>query len=447
LRVHRPVALQVLQSLDAVFTEGASPDKALERLFKRNRQLGARDRKFIAESTYDIIRNWRKLNWVFGEEVSPIGVERDEQIFWNVLAAWLVEHDTPSLPEWEEFRELSPQKIAEKLREARGLSGSGASVAGAVAINAMNANNENDASENNTEVDGENASIPLAIRESYPDWLDQLGREELGEKWDDYAHALNQPAPAFVRANRLKCDREKLAARLKEEAELESTPAPFTDDGLQLSERKNVFATKAFAEGWFEMQDGASQQVAQMVAPVRGERVIDACAGAGGKTLHLASLMGNKGKIISLDIYEWKLTELKRRCARAGVDIVEARLIEDAKTVKRLDSSADRVLLDVPCSGMGVVRRNPDTKWRLSLEELSRLRALQTEILDTYSTLVKPGGRLVYATCSCLPSENEKQVEAFLARNSNFTMVEEKKFAPNENGYDGFYAAALVRNP
>lgn len=441
MRVHRPVALQVLQSLDAVFSEGASPDKALERLFKRNRQLGARDRKFIAESTYDIIRNWRKLNWVFDEEVSPIGVERDEQVFWNVLAAWLVEHDTPSLPEWDEFRELNPEKIAEKLREARGLSGSGASVTGA------NASPETTDTSGASDNSSKPATIPLAIRESYPDWLDQLGREELGDKWEEYAHALNQPAPAFVRANRLKCDREKLAARLKEEAELEATPAPFTDDGLQLSERKNVFATKAFAEGWFEMQDGASQQVAQMVAPVRGERVIDACAGAGGKTLHLASLMGNKGKIISLDVVEWKLTELKRRCARAGVDIVEARLIEDTKTVKRLDSSADRVLLDVPCSGMGVVRRNPDTKWRLSLEELNRLRALQSEILDTYSTLVKPGGRLVYATCSCLPSENEKQVEAFLARNSNFKMVEEKKFAPNENGYDGFYAAALVRNP
>ena len=141
-----------------------------------------------------------------------------------------------------------------------------------------------------------------------------------------------------------------------------------------------------------------------------GERVIDACAGGGGKTLHLAALMKNKGKIIAMDITERKLQSLRERCSRNGVDIAETRVIESMKTIKRLEKSADRVLLDVPCTGLGVLRRNPDKKWKISPEEITRLNALQKEILENYSQMVKIGGRLVYATCSCLPSENEKQV-------------------------------------
>jgi 16S rRNA (cytosine967-C5)-methyltransferase len=215
---------------------------------------------------------------------------------------------------------------------------------------------------------------------------------------------------------------------------------------LKLKERRNVFTTEAFKNGLFEVQDGASQQVAPLLDVHPGMRVIDACAGAGGKTLHLAALLGNKGKIIALDVHARKLEELRKRCSRAGVDVVETRLIESAKTIKRLEKSADRVLLDVPCSGLGVLRRNPDTKWKISPEEITHLKALQAEILATYSNMVIDGGRLVYATCSCLPSENERQVESFLAANpGKWRLVEERKFAPGENGYDGFYAAALIR--
>jgi 16S rRNA (cytosine967-C5)-methyltransferase len=174
--------------------------------------------------------------------------------------------------------------------------------------------------------------------------------------------------------------------------------------------------------------------------------VIDACAGAGGKSLHIAALLKNKGTVISMDIHEWKLKELRTRAARGGVDVIEARVIESGKTIKRLEATADRVLLDVPCSGLGVVRRNPDTKWKLTLEEVTRLQRLQAEILNDYSKMTKPGGLLVYATCSILPGENERQVEKFLASHGEeWTLEEQLRVDPDQQRGDGFFAARLRR--
>ncbi len=175
-------------------------------------------------------------------------------------------------------------------------------------------------------------------------------------------------------------------------------------------------------------------------------RVIDACAGGGGKTLHLAALMQNRGRILALDVHGWKLEELRRRCRRAGVDIVETRLIENSKSVKRLQDSADRLLLDVPCSGMGVLRRNPDAKWKLSPEQLQRLELEQATILERYSAMVKVGGKMVYATCSILPAENERQIERFLStRAGSWELEQQWHSEPQSQGWDGFFAARLRR--
>jgi 16S rRNA (cytosine967-C5)-methyltransferase len=174
-------------------------------------------------------------------------------------------------------------------------------------------------------------------------------------------------------------------------------------------------------------------------------RVIDACAGAGGKTLHLASLMQGKGRIVSMDIEDFKLNELKRRARRNGIPNIETRLIEGAKTIKRLAESADRLLLDVPCSGLGVIRRNPDAKWKLNPEFIARVQETQAEILSTYPVMLKPGGLMVYATCSILPVENENQVQKFLEANPNFELIEEKHVWPSE-GFDGFYMALIKKN-
>ena len=211
--------------------------------------------------------------------------------------------------------------------------------------------------------------------------------------------------------------------------------------------KANIFQTSIFRKGWFEMQDYSSQLVAPLLAPLPGMRVVDACAGGGGKTLHLASLMENKGSIIALDTQAWKLDELRLRARRAGAANIETRPIESRKTIKRLYGSADRLLLDVPCSGIGILRRNPDAKWKLQPEQIEKLRATQQEILQAYAPITKPGGRMVYATCSILPSENQGQIEKFLQSDAgkHFKLLEERRILPQDDGFDGFYIALLSR--
>ena len=177
-----------------------------------------------------------------------------------------------------------------------------------------------------------------------------------------------------------------------------------------------------------------------------GQWVVDTCAGAGGKTLHLASKMENKGRVIAMDIYEHKLLELKKRAKRAGVHTIETRVIKGSKSIKKLKQKADRVLIDAPCSGLGVIKRNPDSKWKLEPEFLDRIRTTQHDLLDLYSGMVKPGGKLVYATCSILPSENQNQVKRFLTDHKEFQLIKDKKVLPSVSGYDGFYMALLQRS-
>ena len=180
---------------------------------------------------------------------------------------------------------------------------------------------------------------------------------------------------------------------------------------------------------------------------VPGQRVVDACAGAGGKTLHLASLMQNKGQLIAMDIYESKLKKLKVRARRNGVHNMETRVIENSKVVKKLYGKADRLLLDAPCSGLGVIRRNPDSKWKLEPEFLERIKGVQQHILQRYSKIVKPGGKMVYATCSILPEENSEQVQHFLdsEEGKDFEFISEQNIFASERGYDGFYMALLQK--
>jgi 16S rRNA (cytosine967-C5)-methyltransferase len=177
-------------------------------------------------------------------------------------------------------------------------------------------------------------------------------------------------------------------------------------------------------------------------------RVVDVCAGAGGKTLHLASLMKNKGQLIAMDLYESKLNQLKIRAKRNGVFNIEPRIIEGTKSIKKLHEKADRVLIDAPCSGLGVLKRNPDSKWKLQPEFIENIKKTQQEVLVNYSKMVKKGGKLVYATCSILPSENEKQIEWFLKtpEGAAFKKVKENKIFAHQSGFDGFYMALLERN-
>ncbi|MEM7647043.1 MAG: methyltransferase domain-containing protein, partial [Pseudomonadota bacterium] len=282
------------------------------------------------------------------------------------------------------------------------------------------------------------------IKHAVPDWLYQLMQNELGVSCDEILAGLNQPNKVVVRTNISKTHRNQLLSDFQKEDFL-AQPLLNSEVGLFFKDRVNVFRSSLFKKGHFEVQDGSSQMVAPFLDIQEGHRVIDACAGAGGKTLHIADRLKNRGKVIALDIHQWKLDQLKLRARRNSYSNIEMRLIEGSKTIKRLKESADRLLLDVPCSGLGVLRRNPDTKWKLTEDSLSELKNLQAEILQNYSAMLKPGGKMVYATCSLLPSENEKQVEKFLKNNSHFSLLKRKTIYPCRDGYDGFFMALLAK--
>ena len=270
----------------------------------------------------------------------------------------------------------------------------------------------------------------------------------MGEaEWTKEMAKQNEQADVILRVNTLKTTKEDLQLKLQSE-DIETEFLPDHPSALKLVERANVFRTEAFKNGWFEVQDASSQLVAAYLDVKPGMKVVDVCAGAGGKTLHLASLMENKGQLIAMDIYESKLKKLKIRARRNGVHNIEMKVIDSTKPIKKLHGKADRLLIDAPCSGLGVLRRNPDAKWKLQSEFIESIKQTQLEVLEQYSKMVKPGGKMVDATCSVLPSENQKQVEKFLTTEAgkDFTFVKDEKVLAYKSGFDGFYMAQLEKN-
>lgn len=396
MKLYRNLSEAVVDNLQQIFVGNRYADKVIEKVLKQNPKWGARDRRFIAETTYDVVRWYRLYQFI---------TQAGAQDFWQLLGAWCVVNEVP-LPPWSEFQQLRPHDVMKRLGEAK---------------------------------------RQIVVTESVPDWLHTLGQGELGSAWTDELRALNMPAKVVLRVNTLKTTRAALQRSLFENENI-NTEAP-TDfaDALILAQRQNIFTRQQFKDGLFEVQDAGSQLIAPYLQAQPGMRVIDACAGGGGKTLHLAALTENKGRIIAMDTEEWKLDELKKRARRAGAVNIETRIIESSKTIKRLEASADRLLLDVPCSGTGVIKRNPDAKWKLSPDFIADVKTLQQKILQDYSMMVKPGGLLVYSTCSLLPSENEHQVERFLQEHGQrFELQAQHTILPSV-GFDGFYMARLLR--
>ena len=402
MRLHRNLCFAVIDGLTQIFNEGQYADKVIQQLLKRDKRWGARDRAFVAETTYDIVR-WKRLYAEIAEVKEPF----DRDNLWRLFAVWATLRGI-KLPDWKYFEDTPTRKIKGRFDEL---------------------------------------SKVRKFKESIPDWLDEMGEKELGNAiWTKEISALNEQADVILRVNTLKTTKEKLQAELFD-IEIENEFIKDYPNALKLKERTNVFQTEAFKNGLFEVQDASSQLVAEFLNVQPGMRVVDACAGAGGKTLHIACLMENKGQIIALDIYDNKLHELKRRAKRNGAFNIETRAIDSTKVIKKLHDKADRVLIDAPCSGLGILRRNPDAKWKLEPEFIENIKKTQQEILQQYSKMVKLGGQLVYATCSVLPSENQEQVEKFLASDSGkgFTFVKDKKILAHQSGYDGFYMAILER--
>ena len=397
--IHRNLLIGIHDALEETFFQDKKyADKVLERLLKAHKKWGSADRQVVSEIFYDIVRWKKRLEYYMGEGTKPSNI-------YNLILAYLLWKKV-KYKKFDEFDGIKTGGILSKL---------------------------------------DKKTLPTkAIEHSVPDWLAGLFEKELGAKWEKEMSALNEQAPVILRANSLKISAENLVEILKEEG-VNSFLLRGYLYAVQLEEKKNVFLTSAFKEGFFEVQDASSQKIAELLDVKEGMRVVDACAGAGGKTLHIAALMKNKGQIIALDIYEWKLAELKRRAKRAGAFNIETRFIEDNKVIKRLHNTADRLLIDAPCSGLGVLKRNPDSKWKIDEDFINRIKTEQENILQNYSKILKKGGKMVYATCSILPSENGEQVRKFLAENTEFALMKEENIMPSDDGYDGFYMALIER--
>jgi 16S rRNA (cytosine967-C5)-methyltransferase len=400
MRLHKNLVLAVIKILDGVFNQDFYADKTIEKVLKLDKRWGSRDRAFIAETSYEIVR-WKRLYLEIADVKKPFQYKN----LWRVFSVWAVLKGI-NLPNWTEFQETPKRRIKGKFDEL---------------------------------------SKIRKFRESVPDWIDKLACEEIGEKkWEKEISELNKMAELVIRTNTLKTNSSELQKILLDE-EISTEIISGYPDALRLKKRVNLFKKESFQKGLYEVQDASSQLVAPFLKIEPGMKICDICAGAGGKTLHLSALSKNKGQILAMDIYKHKLIQLKKRAKRNSAFNIETKLIENNKSIKRLKGKIDRLLIDAPCSGLGVLKRNPDSKWKLQPDFLNKIKDTQLKILKQYSKLIKENGKIVYATCSILPSENEHQINNFLKseEGQDFKLEEEKKISPLASGFDGFYMARL----
>lgn len=401
-RIYPNLLQAVAQALEQIFFELQPADKVVERTLRSDGRWGARDRRWVAEEIYSVVRDYGALCYLLGIEKA-----REQADLYALVGAaqWLRTGGIPVQERWKQEWVAEFEERWNALSEAE------------------------------------------KLRLRYPAWLYDWAQEQIGAShWATLAAALQQPAPLILRVNRLKTTVEKAAAALQKLG-ISSRPVDGCPDALRLDERARLADTEPFKKGWIEIQDAGSQRIAQALAPYLGAVVVDGCAGAGGKSLHLAALMHNKGELHAFDVHEHKLQECQRRAQRAGVTILKTRLVDSALQVADLREKADCLLLDAPCSGLGTLRRSPHLAWQLTRERIEELQAQQAAILQTYCPLVRRGGTLAYATCSVLPAENAQQVAHFLATpaGTGFQFLEEHHFQPPAQDSDGFYLAILRR--
>jgi 16S rRNA (cytosine967-C5)-methyltransferase len=424
----------------------AQPADAALSAFFRARKSGARDRAFIAETAYAVLRRKRLL-----ERLAGCGPNL-EAVF---LARGTALKGAPKrAPTAAGARRISPRELVLlSLSRVRGMSQrqlEGALLPGEAEWLA----------EIRRQPEPE---LSLAEQLDFPDWLvERLTQRMTPEDLLALARALNTPAPLDLRVNTLKAERDDVVRRLAADG-IVATPTPYSPLGLRLKTKPYLAKHPAFLDGSIEVQDEGSQLLGFLLAPKRGEMVVDFCAGAGGKTLILGAMMRSTGRLYAFDVSDKRLAKLKPRAARAGLSNIHPACLsgENDTRVKRLQGKVDRVLVDAPCSGLGTLRRNPDLKWRQLPQSVAELTVKQAAILAAAARLLRPGGRLVYATCSILAEENEDIVNAFLATHADFHRLpaqevlaaqgividcgEDMRLSPQKHGTDGFYAAVLER--
>ena len=386
------------EALDAILAARAPADTLLRELYARHRNAGARDRARVAELVYGVLRAVFPLRAALGESANALQLCAAQ-----ALRAQLASPETLPRLEGIDAAALARQLAAE-------------------------------------------ANLDEATRHNAPTWFWSRVIAEYGDaEARALALALNQPATVDLRVNTLKARREQAQAALREEG-VESSALAGTTAGLRLAKREPLQRLRAFREGWVEPQDEGSQRLAEFVAPRPGETVADFCAGAGGKTLALGALMKDRGTLHAFDVSRARLAALAPRLQRSGLSIVRAQALRHERDTRLapLAQHCDAVLVDAPCSSTGRWRRNPEL--RLREPDLAALVAQQQAILEAAAALVRPGGRLVYATCSVLAEENEAVAARFLEAHPDFRRDAALVLLPHRDGTDGFYAARLVRS-
>jgi len=413
VKLTRALLAHAAAALARILRFDAPADQLLSRYFRSHRSLGQNDRAFVAEAVFSVLRRKRSLECAAGSAEPPA----------LVAAALLRVHGLSA----RALQGLFGEALLRRLREAR------------------------------------NDAFPGAVRADLPDWLwERLLQQHGEEEAMRIAQGLLNPAPLDLRVNLARVDRTTARGRLIADG-IESTPTPYSPAGLRLAGKPAINRHRLFLDGLVEVQDEGSQLLAWLLAPRRGEMIADYCAGAGGKTLAAAMLMRGTGRVYAMDVSAKRLAALAPRVARAGVTSVHTLVLgEDDARARRLAGKLDRVLVDAPCSGFGTLRRNPDLKWRHGPDAVAELAAKQRRILGAAARLVKPGGRLVYATCSILHQENEAVAADFQREHPQFRSLacaellaeqrivldtgERLRLLPHLHGTDGFYAAVFVKN-
>jgi len=393
MKLHRHLCASTLDIAKSVLVNHKVLDHELAAAFEQNPKWGKRDRSFVAESLFETTRWRRALSFlVDSEETNSL-----------LTAQWLLMGY--ELPEWHTYKGRPADEILTRQPLL--------------------------------------VDQPRAVRQSIPDWIDQLGHAELGDLWEPQLIALNQKPSVFLRVNTLITTREKAQSWLADN-NLETTTLPHHPDALALPTGK-ILPKSLRLDGRIEIQDPSSQFISPLLDPKPGERIIDACSGAGGKALHLCALSNNEARIFAMDVDPKKLNSLQTRAKHARATSISPKTITET-TPADLENIADYLLIDSPCSGLGTLKRQPDLKWRLKPAALDRVRSIQAELLATYPRMLKPGGKLLYATCSILPSENQDQVAKFLKnRPDQYRLISQHNLLPSETGFDGFHASLLEK--
>ena len=422
-------AIELLEELDQHWQQGGRTpaDVALAQYYRQRRFIGSKDRREISRQVYGVLRHEAQLEWWLKRSRrvrSPRSMVLGGLVFLDSLS----------------------------LLELGGLFNGDLYCPDHLSVE------ETEWVQANVEQPLLHSDMPESVELNYPGWMQPMLQEVLGDQLTVAMAALNAEASVDLRVNTLKATRQQVMASLRKE-EMEPVPTPLSADGVRLNKRGALTAMQAFRDGWFEIQDEGSQLVAEMVKARPGEMGIDFCAGAGGKTLALSARMENRGRILACDIAAARLKQMTPRLGRAGVSIVKTRILKSERDsyLKQHIASADWVLLDVPCSSTGLWRRSPDLKRRTSQRELEEVTKQQRQIADNAARLVKPGGRLVYATCSILRQENEDQVDRFLATHPEFSAQPVNlptakdatapylRLFPHQHETDGFFGAVLVK--